>query len=942
MFNQRQARSIGVTLLLALLVAVVGCGSGSVGGTSQQADPVVIDIPIAYVKRPFPNEENDGVVAIAEQDLREPAAFNPGAELFIRDRASSRVEEVNIIGELFVDLENGDEAVPLYDVKDLSVSDDGTKLLFALRAPEIENADDDEQPSWNIWEYDHTTAELRRIIASDIKAEAGQDVAPHYLRDGRIAFSSTRQRDAKAILLDEGKPQYAGLDEDRRQEAFVLHVMEDDGENIQQLTFNQSHDLDPVALPNGRILFTRWDNSAGGPGAISLYSINPDGSQLSFVYGYDSHNTGSDADEEVQFSKPQVLPDGQVLVRLQSFNNIKWGGNFARIDIENFSEHDQPIWQNILAAGSDDSVMDGDELVVGDGQQLLFESVRTDDQDSPGGRYSAVYPLDDGTGRMLVAWSQCRMWLLDENGIDLELIANGQAPEQDYDYQICNETLENNPQAVEATPRYGLWMFDPRDDTQRPILSAQLDVIYSELVALESHDIPQQSDSEELDFELAQQGVGILNIRTTYDVDGEDFFLPDIATESNPLLTPVSQRRARFIRIVKAVSRPDRDLVDFGNIPFNANRPMREILGYAPLEPDGSVKIRVPANVAFTFDLLDAQGQRVSGARHVNWLQLQGGEEMRCVGCHDSNSSVPHGRLDSQPESAYAGAAGGTAFAGSDENKIPFAGETMAETYWRLQADAQAENNNIDLPGLNVNLFFEERWGSDHSSDVDIQYADYIDPNNPDNPLPAPSTDACMDSWNASCRIVINYEQHILPLWRKERVLLDDMDVVLADNTCIRCHGIRDENDNLKVADAQLNLSDDPVDDNASYQDLLNTDNEQIIIDGALLDREELVIDPLTGMPLCQTDPDTGEEIRDELTGECTEFVTRTFAVRSPMSANGAAASSRFFTVFVNGPGATGAVDHQTMLSAGELKLLSEWLDIGAQYYNNPFDISAE
>ena len=31
-------------------------------------------------------------------------------------------------------------------------------------------------------------------------------------------------------------------------------------------------------------------------------------------------------------------------------------------------------------------------------------------------------------------------------------------------------------------------------------------------------------------------------------------------------------------------------------------------------------------------------------------------------------------------------------------------------------------------------------------------------------------------------------------------------------------------------------------------------------------------------------------------------------------------------------------VAHTGMLSAAELRLLSEWLDIGAQYFNNPFD----
>ena len=42
------------------------------------------------------------------------------------------------------------------------------------------------------------------------------------------------------------------------------------------------------------------------------------------------------------------------------------------------------------------------------------------------------------------------------------------------------------------------------------------------------------------------------------------------------------------------------------------------------------------------------------------------------------------------------------------------------------------------------------------------------------------------------------------------------------------------------------------------------------------------------------------------------------------------ARGSRFFNV-MNNP------THAGMLSTAELRLLSEWLDIGAQYYNDPF-----
>ena len=49
------------------------------------------------------------------------------------------------------------------------------------------------------------------------------------------------------------------------------------------------------------------------------------------------------------------------------------------------------------------------------------------------------------------------------------------------------------------------------------------------------------------------------------------------------------------------------------------------------------------------------------------------------------------------------------------------------------------------------------------------------------------------------------------------------------------------------------------------------------------------------------------------------------------MSAAGAVASSTFFNTFETGT-------HVGRLTTAELKLIAEWLDIGAQYYNNPFD----
>ena len=59
--------------------------------------------------------------------------------------------------------------------------------------------------------------------------------------------------------------------------------------------------------------------------------------------------------------------------------------------------------------------------------------------------------------------------------------------------------------------------------------------------------------------------------------------------------------------------------------------------------------------------------------------------------------------------------------------------------------------------------------------------------------------------------------------------------------------------------------------------------------------------------------------------------------IASPASIVGARASSDFFDRF-NDPL---DVRHFNILSKAEQRLIAEWLDIGAQYYNNPFDAPA-
>ncbi len=870
-------------LLLVSLVTLSACGggSGSSGGTRTAGlDPLVEDFGIAYVRQPLPDPET----ATEPEDVRLPISLNEGSDLIFRDLASPGANERNITARV---------TGGLGDVRDVEVSFDGSKLLFALRLPDIEGAAPEDQPSWNIWEYDIAADILTRVIQSDINAEAGQDIAPNYLPDGRIIFASTRQRTSKATLLDEGKPQFSALDENRNSPALVLHVMNNDGTDIHQVTYNQSHDLDPTVLSNGEVVFSRWDN-AGSNSAIHLYTMYPDGTNLRLLYGAASHDSRSNA-TPVHYLQPRELTDGAIAAVLKPFTGTFLGGDIVSIDVANYINSNQPTAAN-------------EGVLTGPGQvSLAFSSVRAHADPSPGGRFNAFYPLWDGTQRALVSWTQCR--LLDNDRI----------------IPCTDETL-NDPNFVAAPPLYGVYLYEIAEQTLVPVFTAQEGVLYRDAVAAQPRPLPTIHfdgagiGDEAFDFDptLISENVGVLHIRSVHDLDGRYDALgataADLGALADPQQTLAAERPARFLRIVKAVSIPDDDVLDVDDTAFgiSAQQGMREIIGYAPIEPDGSVRVKIPANIPFTISVLDKDGKRIS-RRHQNWLQLRPGEIMNCAGCHDPDSGTSHGRFD-----AFNVLNAGAPFDGylypNTETYFVDTGETMAEARTRLEP-ATLEPS-VDIRYRDV---WTDETAAERSKDAafDYLYADL------DAGMTAPASVACQNNWDSLCRIVINYETHIHPLWSVDRGPAD---------TCVNCHSA-DDMGVTRIADGQLDLSDGASDLNPdhfkAYRELLSRDNEQELVMGVLQDRLVQAADD-AGNPLFQTDADGN--LRLDSMGNPIALMA-TVGVAPSMRTAGAHASRQFFDRFA--PGGS----HAGRLSPAELKLIAEWLDIGGQYYNNPFDV---
>ncbi|MEX0322825.1 MAG: hypothetical protein AB3N63_11745 [Puniceicoccaceae bacterium] len=100
------------------------------------------------------------------------------------------------------------------------------------------------------------------------------DLHPIYLPDGGIAFVSTRCQ--RGILCD-AKDLFTTK---------VLYRMDMDGSNMQPLSFNPVSEAAPTLMPDGRILYNRWEyNDKAAGNAKCLWAMRPDGSGTVEIYG---------------------------------------------------------------------------------------------------------------------------------------------------------------------------------------------------------------------------------------------------------------------------------------------------------------------------------------------------------------------------------------------------------------------------------------------------------------------------------------------------------------------------------------------------------------------------------------------------------------------------------------------------------------------------------
>lgn len=142
-----------------------------------------------------------------------------------------------------------------------------------------------------------------------------EDFDPCYLPDGGIAFISTRNQGG--VRCHHGG---------RYCPTYLLYRCEHDGSRLRQLSFGEANEWDPSVLPDGRLIWTRWDYINRHDTVYqSLWTIRPDGTGTAHFYGNYTRNPCS-------IAEARAIPGSRKVVATATAHHSYTAGSVIVVD----------------------------------------------------------------------------------------------------------------------------------------------------------------------------------------------------------------------------------------------------------------------------------------------------------------------------------------------------------------------------------------------------------------------------------------------------------------------------------------------------------------------------------------------------------------------------------------------------------------------------------
>ena len=147
---------------------------------------------------------------------------------------------------------------PLGGVRDPVVHYDGQRIVFSYRPGG--------EPNYHLYEIKADGSNLRKLTEGPY-----DDIEPAFLPDGDIVFVSSRCKRWVNCWVTQ---------------VAVLHRCNADGGEIRAISANIEHDNTPWVLPDGRVLYQRWEYvDRSQVDYHHLWTTNPDGTGQMVYYG---------------------------------------------------------------------------------------------------------------------------------------------------------------------------------------------------------------------------------------------------------------------------------------------------------------------------------------------------------------------------------------------------------------------------------------------------------------------------------------------------------------------------------------------------------------------------------------------------------------------------------------------------------------------------------
>jgi hypothetical protein len=527
-------------VLTAGLVSLVlaSCGSSPPDDIIQKSgQPALV-----FVKEASQLNNRSGAMASNVDE------YYPGSDLFLLSPISPQGELTNLTAQYT--RRNQTNPNNFGAAADPEVSFDGRKILFSMK--ENRNA------RWHIYEMNVDGSSL--VTMTD--QTSGDDLDPTYLPSGQILFTSTRS---------------GIVDEYERRNSPLLHVADRgaDGRliNIRQISFNQSHDTNPMVHSSGKVLYSRWEH-LGSPNKFSVFVINPDGTRPFIMYG----NHSPSASGSRVFLEPRELSDGGLVCSVMERNSPFEGGAIAIIDISKSDDNLTFITPSTVPFNNTNQP-----------SSALFKTpYPVIDRDAPSDRQEKIIvamspiPVQGGMNGNQVDYG---LYVMDKDGGNVRL--------------IYNDPGYNEYDPVVVAPR------DP---------PAVLPMDPNVVAGISSG-----------------ATTGIFFDGNVYDratTDGQT------RPSANFVNADGTTGQAKFLRILEAVPLPQNSSKRGGPIGDTGFEKQR-VVGYAPIRSDGSFAVEVPANRSLHMQTLDQYGMML--VNQLTWVQVMPGEKRLCTGCHDSH-----------------------------------------------------------------------------------------------------------------------------------------------------------------------------------------------------------------------------------------------------------------------------------------------------------------